>query len=164
MGHGLEKHVSIYVAGGKTLIGAAILHELKQEGFSSIVCESRNEPVLTDADQVDAFFYRFAPVYVFVAAGKSGVSWRTKNIQPELIRDNLLTTCHVVDAAYRHKVKKLLFLASSCSYPKHSAQPMYPELLLTGQLEPTDGAPIKILDSSVQINSMLTPPLEAGNL
>lgn len=132
--------MNIYVAGAKTLIGAAILRGLKREGFSNIVCGAENEPELTNADQLDAFFDRAAPEYVFVAAGKSGGILANQKYPAELTLDNLLTACHIIDSAYRHKVKKLLYLASSCSYPKHCPQPMHPASLLTGLLEQTNEA------------------------
>lgn len=136
----MEKHAKIYVAGGQTLIGAAILRELERQGYSNIVGRPRKAPDLTDATQVDTFFAQTDPDYVFLAAGKSGGILANQKYPAELIRDNLLVECHVIHSAYRHRVKKLLYLASSCSYPKRCPQPMRVESLMTGPLEPTNEA------------------------
>jgi GDP-L-fucose synthase len=136
----LEKNAKIYVAGGQTLIGCAILRELERQGYENIVGREGQEPVLTDAGQVDAFFARTDPDYVFLVAGKSGGIRANQKYPAELMLDNLLVECHVIHSAYRHGVEKLLYLASSCSYPKHCPQPMRVESLLTGPLEPTNEA------------------------
>lgn len=136
----MEKRAKIYVAGGHTLIGAAILRELERQGYMSIVGRPEEEPELTDAAQVEAFFARTAPEYVFLVAGKSGGIRANQNHPVELMLDNLLVECHVIHRAYRHGVKKLLYLASSCCYPKHCSQPMRVESLMTGLLEPTNEA------------------------
>lgn len=136
----MEKQAKIYVAGGQTLIGAALLRELERQGYTNIVGRAREEPDLTDATQVDDFFARAVPDYVFLAAGKSGGIATNKKYPAELILDNLLVECHVIDSAYRYRVRKLLYLASSCSYPKHCPQPMRVESLLTGPLEPSNEA------------------------
>lgn len=136
----LERHAKIYVAGGQTLVGAAILRELTRQGHMNIVGRPEKEPELTDAFQVDAFFARTAPDYVFVVAGKSGGIGANQRCPAELIYNNLLVECHVIHNAYRYGAKKLLYLASSCSYPKYCPQPMRTESLLTGSLEPTSEA------------------------
>jgi GDP-L-fucose synthase len=136
----LEKNSNIYVTGGQTLVGAAILRELERQGYTNIVGRPGEEPELTDAAQVDAFFARTAPDYVFLAAGKSGGIRANQKYPAELMLNNLLVECHVVHSAYRHGVRKLLYLASSCTYPKHCPQPMKEEALLTGPLEPTNEA------------------------
>jgi len=136
----LEKQAKIHVAGGQTLIGAAILRELERQGYANIVGRPGEEPELTDAVQVDAFFARTTPEYVFLAAGKSGGIKANQKYPAELMLDNLLVGCHIIYSAYRHGVKKLLYLASSCSYPKNCPQPMQVESLLTGPLEPTNEA------------------------
>ena len=136
----MEKHAKIYVAGGQTLIGAAILRGLERQRYISIIGRPREEPILTDAAQVDAFFAQTAPDYVLLAAGKSGGIRANQKSPAEFIRHNLLVECHVIHSAYRYGVKKLLYLASSCSYPKHCPQPMRIESLLTGPLEPTNEA------------------------
>ena len=136
----MERQARIYVAGVQTLVGAAILRELERQGYINIVGRPGEEPELTEASQVDAFFARTAPDYVFLAAGKSGGIGANQNHPAELMLDNLLVECHVIHSAYRHGVKKLLYLASSCCYPKHCPQPMRVESLLTGPLEPTNEA------------------------
>jgi GDP-L-fucose synthase len=136
----MEKQAKVYVAGGETLIGAAILRQLERQGYVNIVGRPGEEPDLTDATKVDAFFARTAPDYVFLAAGRSGGIGANQKYPAELMLDNLLVECHVIHSAYRHGVKKLLYLASSCCYPKHCPQPMSVESLLTGPLEPTNEA------------------------
>ncbi len=136
----MEKEAKIYVAGGETLIGAAILRQLEQRGYAHMVGGAGEGPELTDASQVESFFAQTSPDYVFLAAGKSGGIRANQTYPAEFVRDNLLVGCHVVHSAYRHRVKKLLYLASSCCYPKKSPQPMRAEFLLTGLLEPTNEA------------------------
>ncbi len=136
----MAKDARIYVAGGETLVGAAILRELNRRGYVNAFGGPEVEPDLTDAPAVEEFLARTAPEYVFLTAGKSGGIMANQRYPAELIRDNLLVECHVIHAAYRRGVKKLLYLASSCSYPKHCPQPMKVESLLTGSLEPTNEA------------------------
>jgi GDP-L-fucose synthase len=134
----LEKDSKVYVAGEQTLIGAAILRQLERQGYTNIVGKVGEEPELTDARAVDDFFAHQAPEYVFVAAGKSGGIRANQKYPAEFMLDNLLVECHVIHNAYRHGVKKLLYLASSCVYPKHCPQPMRVESVMTGPLEPTN--------------------------
>jgi len=136
----MDRQATIYVAGADTLIGGAIFRELERQGYANVLGKSAPEPDLTDAAQVDEFFRRTAPEYVFLAAGKSGGIEANRKYPAELMRDNLLVACHVIHTAYRHKVKKLLYLASSCSYPRKCPQPMRVESLETGPLEPTNDA------------------------
>lgn len=136
----MEKHARIYVAGAETTIGAALLRELERQGYGNLVNTPGEDPDLADAAQVDAFFARTLPEYVFLAAGKSGGIRANQNYPAELIHENLLVACHVIHSAYRHGVKKLFYLASSCSYPKHCPQPMRVESLLTGPFELTNEA------------------------
>jgi GDP-L-fucose synthase len=136
----MEKHARIFIAGSCTSTGEAILHRLKQQGYAEIVGGPGGEPDLTDASQVESFFARTAPEYVFLVAGKSGGIAANQKYPAELMLDNLLVECHVINSAYRHRVKKLLYLASSCSYPRHCPQPMKEDALLTGPLEPTNEA------------------------
>jgi GDP-L-fucose synthase len=134
----MEQRSKIYVAGQRTLIGAAILRQLRRQGYRALVGAPDDEPDLTDMAQVNAFFARTAPDYVFLAAGRSGGIEANRRRPAELIRENLLVQCYVIHAAYRHGAKKLLSLASSCSYPRHCQQPMRVEALMTGPLEPTN--------------------------
>lgn len=134
----MEKDSKIYVAGGGTLIGSAILRQLDDRGYQNAIGQPPVEPDLTRFQKVEAFFEEYRPEYVFLAAGKSGGIQANQKYPAELMLDNLLVECHVIDSAYRYGVKKLLYLASSCSYPKHCSQPMQVESLLTGSLEPTN--------------------------
>jgi GDP-L-fucose synthase len=134
----LEKTAKIYVAGGGTLIGSALLEELQRQGYLNLIGRPGEDPDLTDDVQVEQFFSWASPEYVFMAAGKSGGIQANQEFPADLMRENLLVECHVLHQACRYGVKKLLYLASSCSYPKHAVQPMQEDLLLTGLLEPTN--------------------------
>lgn len=136
----MEKRARIYVPGTDTLIGAAIVRELKREGYSNIVGRPSEEPDLTDAAQVDNFFARTVPDYVFLAAGKSGGIGANERYPATLMQENLLVACHIIHSAYRHGTKKLLYLASSCCYPKLCPQPMRVDSLMAGPLEATNEA------------------------
>ncbi len=136
----MNKQSKIYVAGGETLIGTAILHQLELQGYINIVGKPGQEPDLTNATQVQDFFGKTKPDYVFIAAGRSGGIAANQKYPAELMLDNLLVATHVMQSAHQHGVKKLLYLASSCSYPKHTAQPMQVESILTGPLEETNEA------------------------
>lgn len=136
----MEKQAKIYVAGGQELIGAAILRQLERQGYTNLVGRPGDEPDLSDAVQVEAFFAQTKPDYVFIAAGKSGGIAANQKYPADLMLDNLLVASHLIPDAYRHGVKKLLYLASSCSYPRLAAQPMRVESLMTGLLEPTNEA------------------------
>lgn len=134
----MEKESKIYVAGHRGLVGSAIIRRLKADGFNGILTKDRDELDLMRQVEVEAFFEREKPEYVFLAAAKVGGILANNNFPAEFIRDNLLIQSNVIDAAYRFGVKKLLFLGSSCIYPKHAPQPMKEEYLLTGPLEPTN--------------------------
>ena len=133
----MDKDARIYVADENTLIGSAILHELERQGYTDIIGKTGDGPELTDAGQVDRFFRNSKPDYVFLAAGKSGGIMANQKYPAELMIDNLLVECSIIHNAWRHRVKRLLYLASSCSYPKCCPQPMRTESLLSGPLEPT---------------------------
>jgi GDP-L-fucose synthase len=136
----MDKNSRLFVAGGETLIGCALLRQLQRHGYQQVI-DDQNPPLdLTDATQVADFFARHSPEYVFLAAGKSGGIEANRHYPAELMLDNLLVECHLIHNAYQHGVKKLLYLASSCTYPKLSPQPMRVESLLTGPLEPTNEA------------------------
>ncbi|HSB68404.1 MAG TPA: GDP-L-fucose synthase [Candidatus Methylomirabilis sp.] len=130
----------IYVAGGGTLLGAAIIKRLWAQGYPNVLGGPQDEPRLTEAAAVDRFFARWQPDYVFLAAGPSGGIAANQRQPADLMRENLLGACHVIDSAHRHGVVKLLYLASSCSYPRLCAQPMREDALLHGPLEPTNEA------------------------
>jgi GDP-L-fucose synthase len=134
----LDKHNTIYVAGADTLIGSAITNELRAQGYERVLNDDGLD--LTNREAVDAFFYRNPPDHVFVAAGKSGGIQANLKHPATLMLDNLLVTAILLDAAHRHRVKKLLYLSSACVYPKLAPQPMSVDSLLEGHFEPTNEA------------------------
>jgi len=133
----MEKDARIYIAGHTGLVGAALDRGLRAEGYTRIVTRPRAELDLTRQDQVEAFFHAEQPEYVFLAAARVGGIQANAAYPAEFIHTNLAIQANVIHAAYRHGVKRLLFFGSSCAYPKHAAQPMREEYLLTGPLEPT---------------------------
>jgi len=128
----------IYVAGHRGLAGSAIVRRLQSGGYRHLVTRSHAELDLSDAAAVRAFFASEQPSHVFLAAAKVGGILANANHPAEFIYENLAIQGNVIEAARRSGVKKLLFLGSSCIYPKHAPQPMKEEHLLTGQLEPTN--------------------------
>ncbi|PWB68339.1 MAG: GDP-fucose synthetase [Deltaproteobacteria bacterium] len=128
----------IFVAGGDTLIGAAILRRLAASGHEGIVNGREPDPDLADGARTMAFFERNAPEFVFHAAGRSGGIRENIDRPAELMRDNLLVAESVVHAAWKCGARKLLYLASSCSYPRACPQPMSVGSLMSGPLEPTN--------------------------
>ena len=127
----------IFVAGHRGLVGSAIVRRLQRMGASSIT-RSRDELDLTDQAQVDRFFADQRPEYVFLAAAKVGGIRANSTFPADFIRDNLAIQSNVIDAAWRNGTRKLLFLGSSCIYPRDCAQPIREDYLLTGPLEPTN--------------------------
>ncbi len=134
----MNKGDRIYVAGHRGLVGSAIVRRLETDGFDHLVLRTRSELDLRRQDQVDRFFEQERPDYVFLAAAKVGGIYANNAYPADFIRDNLLIQTHVIDAAHRAGVEKLLFLGSSCIYPKQAPQPMTEECLLTGPLEATN--------------------------
>jgi GDP-L-fucose synthase len=130
----------IYVAGNRGLVGSAIERRLREGGFANLVVSDVADFDLTDPRAVDAFFARERPEYVLLAAAKVGGIQANDRFPADFIRVNLQIQTNVIDAAHRHGVAKLLFLGSSCIYPKLAPQPMREEHLLTGPLEPTNDA------------------------
>lgn len=129
---------SIFVAGHRGLVGSAITRRLRAAGFENLLLRTRHELDLTQQAHVDQFFAAERPQYVFLAAGKVG-GIRANSVMPaEFIYDNLAIQTNIIDAAFRHRCIKLLFLGSSCIYPKHATQPMAEDCLLTGPLESTN--------------------------
>lgn len=134
----MDRNARIYVAGHRGLVGSAIVRNLQGRGFDNLLLRTHAELDLTDAAAAEAFFAQEKPDYVFLAAAKVG-GIVANNIYPaEFIRDNLAIQTNVIHAAWKHGVKRLLFLGSSCIYPKLAPQPMKEEHLLTGPLEPTN--------------------------
>lgn len=134
----MNAHSRIFVAGHRGLVGSAIVRKLRAEGFETLLTRGSTELDLRNQATVDAFFKAERPEYVFLAAAKVGGILANDTYPADFIRDNLQIQTHVIDAAYRHGAKKLLFLGSSCIYPKHAPQPMPESCLLTGPLEPTN--------------------------
>ena len=128
----------IYVAGHRGLVGSAITRRLEVDGYSNLVSRTHAELDLRRQADVDDFFTRERPEYVFLAAGRVGGILANDTYRADFIRDNLLIEMNVIDAAYRSGAKKLLFLGSSCIYPRNATQPIKEEYLLTGPLEPTN--------------------------
>lgn len=134
----MQKESKIYVAGHKGLVGSAIMRSLEKAGYNNIIVRSHKEMDLRDQSQVNHFFETDKPEYVFLAAAKVGGILANNTYPADFIYDNLMISANVIHAAYTHKVKKLLFLGSSCIYPKMAPQPIKEEHLLTGALEPTN--------------------------
>jgi GDP-L-fucose synthase len=136
----MEKDKRIYIAGHRGLVGSAIERALRQQGHTSIIARTSEELDLRDKQAVDEFFASEQPDFVFLAAAKVGGIVANNDYPAEFIRDNLLIQTNVIDASYRYGVQKLLFLGSTCIYPKMAPQPLKEEYLLTGDLEPTNKA------------------------
>lgn len=128
----------IYVAGHRGLVGSAIVRALQADAVTDLITRTHAELDLTDANAVDSFFASEQPEQVYLAAARVGGIKANNDYPVDFLRDNLLIQTHVINAAYQHGVKKLLFLGSSCIYPKYAPQPMPEDCLLTGELEPTN--------------------------
>ena len=129
---------SIFVAGHRGLVGSAIVRRLHTAGLHNLVLRDRQELNLTRQSAVEDFFAQTRPEYVFFAAAKVGGILANDSYPAEFLQDNLVIQTNIIDAAYRSGTRKLLFLGSSCIYPKHAPQPMPEDCLLTGPLEPTN--------------------------
>lgn len=136
----MKKNSSIYVAGHKGLVGSAIMRRLKLQGYKDIITRTHKELDLVDKKKVESFFAKEKPEYVFLAAAKVGGIYANNTYPAEFIYQNLMIQTNMIDLSYKYDVKKLLFLASSCIYPKTCKQPMKEEHLLTGPIEPTNEA------------------------
>jgi len=134
----MNKSDKIYVAGHRGLVGSAIVRKLESEGYLNIVGRTSQQLDLTNQLAVKEFFTEEKPDFVFLSAAKVGGIHANDTYPADFIRDNLLIQTNIIDAAYRNDVRKLLFLGSSCIYPKLAPQPMKEEYLLTGELESTN--------------------------
>ena len=134
----MDINAKIYVAGHGGLVGSAIVRRLHAEGANRLLLRRRQELDLTDQAAVERFFVEEKPEYVFLAAAKVGGIHANSTYPAEFIRDNLAIQTNVIHSAWRHGVRKLLFLGSSCIYPRDCPQPIREEYLLTGPLEPTN--------------------------
>jgi GDP-L-fucose synthase len=136
----METNSKIYVAGHRGLVGSAIIRNLKEKGYNNIIYRTHSELDLTDQAAVRDFFNKEKPEYVFLAAAKVGGINANNTYPADFIYENLMIQNNVIKAAHDIKVKKLLFLGSSCIYPKLASQPIKEEYLLSGYLEPTNEA------------------------
>ena len=134
----MEKDAKIYVAGHRGLVGSAIMRKLKKEGYNNLVYRTSSELDLRRQKKVEDFFKEEKPEYVILAAAKVGGIQANYKYSAEFLYDNLMIETNVIDAAYQNDVKKLLFLGSSCIYPKFADQPMKEDYLLSGKLESTN--------------------------
>jgi len=134
----MNEQARIYLAGHAGLVGGAIARRLRAGGFVNLITRTRAELDLREQAAVRDLFAREKPEYVILAAARVGGILANSTYPADFIRDNLLIQTHVIEAAHAAKVKKLLFLGSSCIYPKHAPQPLKEEHLLTGPLEPTN--------------------------
>ncbi|MDA1128309.1 MAG: GDP-L-fucose synthase [Chloroflexi bacterium] len=130
----------VFVAGSGTSLGKTLLGRLEQMGCHVVPGADAPEPDLTDPAQVNAFFGQHRPEFVFMVAGETGGIGANQDNPADLMLDNLLTECHVIRSAHDHGAKKLVYLASSCCYPRDCPQPMRVEDLFSGPLEPTNDA------------------------
>jgi GDP-L-fucose synthase len=128
----------IYIAGHRGMVGSAILRNLEAKGYNNIIVKTSKELDLRSQQAVEDFFEKEKPAYVFLAAAKVGGINANNVYRAEFLYDNLMIEANIINAAYRNDVKKLLFLGSSCIYPKMAPQPLKEEYLLTSELEPTN--------------------------
>lgn len=133
----MNKDSKIYVAGHKGLVGSAILRKLTKEGYTNIIYRTSSEVDLINQEATNSFFEEEKPEYIFLAAAKVGGVAALDKYRADSIYGNLMIQLNVFNAAYVHKVKKMLFLGSNCLYPKLASQPLKEEYLLAGKLEPT---------------------------
>jgi GDP-L-fucose synthase len=134
----MEKNSKIYVAGHRGMVGSAIVRKLEKEGYTNIITRTSDQLDLRNQQMVNDFFAATEPEYVFLAAAKVGGIVANNTYRAEFIYDNLMIETNIIHAAHQSKVKKLLFLGSSCIYPKLAPQPLKEESILSGYLEPTN--------------------------
>ena len=136
----MDSNSKIFVAGHKGLVGSAIVRNLKEKGFTNILTVDRNQVDLTDLTAVKMFFLLEQPEYVFMAAAKVGGILANRDYPADFIHENLMIQSNIISCAAEEKVKKLLFLGSSCIYPKFAEQPITEDQLLSGHLESSNEA------------------------
>ncbi|MCW5977884.1 MAG: GDP-L-fucose synthase [Bryobacteraceae bacterium] len=134
----MNREARIFIAGSRGMVGAAIRRRLEGDGYASLLLPAREELDLSDQSATERFFAERRPEYVFLAAARVGGIHANRAYPAEFLHENLAIQTNVIHAAWRHGAKKLLFLGSSCIYPKLSPQPIKEEYLLTGPLEPTN--------------------------
>lgn len=136
----MNKESKILVAGANGMVGSAIVRNLESKGYTCIIKGTRQDVDFTNQDEVQRYFSSLEPEYVFLAAAKVGGILGNKNHKAEMIYDNLMIQSNIIDASYQFGIKKLLFLGSSCIYPKFCEVPIVESSLLSGHLEPTNDA------------------------
>ena len=134
----MTSNPKIYIAGHRGMVGSAIVRELERKGYTNLVCRTHQELDLTNQLAVQNFFNQEKPDQVYLAAARVGGIYANNTFPAEFIYDNLMVQSNVIHQAFMHGVKKLLFLGSSCIYPRMASQPMSEDALLTGKLEPTN--------------------------
>jgi GDP-L-fucose synthase len=137
-GETLDRNAAIYVAGHRGMVGAALVRLLRERGFTNLLLRTRAELDLCDARSVNAFYEKNRPAYVIVAAARVGGIWANATHPVEFLSENLQIELNLINGAHASRVQKLLFLGSSCIYPRLAPQPMKEDALLTGSLEPTN--------------------------
>lgn len=136
----MNKNAKIYIAGHRGMVGSALVRELQEQGYENLVLKTSSELDLRNQKAVNDFFYEEKPEYVILAAAKVGGIHANNTFPAEFIYDNLMIEANIIHASFVNNVTKLLFLGSSCIYPKFAEQPIKEEYLLTGELEPTNEA------------------------
>jgi GDP-L-fucose synthase len=136
----MEKTSKIFVAGHRGLVGSALVRKLREKGFNNLLLKNRSELDLTNQHAVEVFFAYEKPEYVFLAAAKVGGIYANSTFPAEFIFSNMQVQMNIINESWKYKVNKVLFLGSSCIYPKFCPQPMREDSLLSGQLEPTNEA------------------------
>lgn len=134
----MNKDAKIYVAGHRGMVGSSIVRKLEKEGYSNLIYRTSSELDLRNQEAVNTFFEKEKPDFVFLAAAKVGGILANNTYRADFIYENLMIAANIIHAAYQHEVEKLLFLGSSCIYPKVAPQPLKEEYLLTSELEPTN--------------------------
>ena len=134
----MKKTSKIYVAGHRGLVGSAIVNLLKKKGYSKIILRTRSQLDLTNQVKVNNFFKKHKPEIVIIAAAKVGGIYANNKFQANFIYENLMIQNNLINSSFENKVKKVIFLGSSCIYPKHSKQPIKEDYLLSGELERTN--------------------------
>ena len=134
----MEKNSKIYIAGHRGMVGSAIVRKLQAEGFNNLLLKTSSELDLRNQQSVNDFFETEKPGYIFLAAAKVGGIYANNTYRADFIYDNLMIETNIIHAAYKYDAKKLMFLGSSCIYPKMAPQPLKEEYLLTGALEYTN--------------------------
>jgi GDP-L-fucose synthase len=136
----MDSESRVLVAGANGMVGSAIVRNLEKKGFTNIIEGTREDVDFTDQDETERYFCSEEPEYVFLAAAKVGGIMANKNYKADFLYDNLMIQSNIINSAYNYGVKKLLFLGSSCIYPKMATQPITEDQLMTGPLEPTNDA------------------------